>query len=302
MSIAVIKEAIVGQPVRRGAVSIFPIYNGGVRPDGVALADDQLVVTELDSASVPQLQVHNPTGHTMLIPAGRVLEGGRQTRTVNVSILVPAGATIVIPVSCVEAGRWNGGSVFRDAKRYTSRNVRMAKERGVKRNIDSTGYKNSDQGAVWNSIDTELNSRNIQSDSSLFLAAEESMEQNQEVMDSIRAFIAEGPADGQTGIAVAYGNKIAGMELFSNPEDLIASWEPLMRTAMFDSPAENTEQITVGIAEVEQFLADVAAQDATESKGTGLGIEYHVATERIVAHAITNDEGALLHAYAFAEI
>ena len=304
MSIKLVNEATVGQPIHRNGISIFPLVYGGKRPNGAAIADESLQVSELATgASVPELQVHNPGLTDMLIPAGRVLEGGRQTRTVNVSILVPAGATIVIPVSCVEAGRWGGGSTFRDSKRMASRRMRMSKGRSVKSNIENYGTKNSNQGEVWDAISEELTTRHLSSPSSLFLDASGSMENDQELSDLVKDFLGTGPAEGQTGIVVAYGDKIAGLELFTNPDDLHASWEALVNSIVFDSPSTESEKNSViDVAAIEAFLVDIAAQEGTIAKGTGLGSEFHVANERYVAHALVDDSGSLLHAYAFAAI
>jgi hypothetical protein len=302
MALQTLKKTAVGAPTRRGGISLFPLFLEAQRDSRAVIADNSLEVSELATASVPQLQVTNKKDIPVIIPAGRVLEGGRQTRTVNVSILVPAGATIVIPVSCVEAGRWHGGSRFQDSKRIAGRSVRMAKERGVKRNIDEFGAKFSDQGAVWNSISAELSERHIFNESSNYLAADSFVDDNQELYEALQELLKVGHADGQTGIAVAYGNKIAGFELFTNPDDFAASWETLVRSAVLDSPAATNEEVSVNISDVETFLADVAQQEATVAAGTGLGTEYHVASEKVVAHALTDDDGQLIHAYAFAEI
>lgn len=302
MALDTLTKTTVGTPTRRGGISLFPLFLDTQRDSRAVVADDSLEVSELATASVPQLQVTNKKDIPVIIPAGRVLEGGRQTRTVNVSILVPAGATMVIPVSCVEAGRWHGGSRFQDSKRIAGRSVRMAKERGVKRNIDEYGAKFSDQGAVWNSISAELSDRHIYNESSNYLAADSFVEDNQELHDALQELLKAGRVDGQTGIAVAYGNKIAGFELFTNPDDFAANWETLVRSAVLDSPLGTNEQVSIDIAEVAAFLADVAQQEATVAAGTGLGTEYHVASEKVVAHALADDEGNLMHAYAFAEI
>jgi hypothetical protein len=302
MALDALTKTTVGNPLRREGISLFPLFLETEKDSAAVLADDSLEVSELDSATVPQLRVTNKKGVPVIIPAGRVLEGGRQTRTVNVSILVPAGATITIPVSCVEAGRWHGGSQFRDSKRVAGRNVRMAKQRGVKHNIDSYGQKFSDQGAVWNSISSELHARRIVHESDSYLAADEYVETNENLYNALSELLASGLAVGQTGVAVAYGNKIAGFELFTNADDLAASWETLVRSAVLDAPVTTEEESSIDVKDVEEFLAEVARQESTVTPGTGLGTEYHVASDRLVAHALTDDAGRIMHAYAFAEI
>lgn len=312
MSIDTLTRADIGQPTNFKGLQIFPVRFGSGRPDGVRIADDTLQVSELDSASVPQLQVHNPGTVPLLIPAGRVLEGGRQTRTVNVSILVPAGATMVIPVSCVEAGRWSGGRSFRNSGRQLSRRARIAKERGVKYNleraremgVDSRNYKQSDQGAVWDAVAFELNSRHVHSGTSRFDEVFDAVENNAEVNRVLDEVLSRGPEDGQTGVAIAIGGRVAGVETFANPDDLRANWSSIITSAILELTDEEIAAVDgeATVADIEEFLRRVAAAEATEAEGTGLGTEWHVATESFVAHALADDSGEVIHAYAFAEI
>lgn len=312
MGINTLTTARVGQPVAYKGLQIFPVRFGGARPDGVRIADDTLQVSELDSASVPQLQVHNPGSVPLLIPAGRVLEGGRQTRTVNVSILVPAGATMVIPVSCVEAGRWSGGHVFRNSGRQLSRKARIAKERGVKSSlerartmgVDSRAFKQSDQGAVWDAVADELRSRSMSSETSRFDEVFDAVDNNDEVGRILDEVVARGPEADQTGVAIALGGRIAGVETFAHPDDLRTNWSSIMSSAILELTDAEIARLDgeATVADVEEFLRRVAAAEATEAAGTGLGTEWHVATDEFVAHALADDAGEIIHAYAFAEI
>lgn len=312
MGIDTLTRAEIGQPATFKGLQIFPVKFGSGRPAGVRIADDTLQVSELDSASVPQLQVHNPGTVALLIPAGRVLEGGRQTRTVNVSIIVPAGATMVIPVSCVEAGRWSGGRTFRSSGRQLSRRARIAKERGVKHNleraremgVDSRDYKHSDQRAVWNAVEFELHSRRMSSATNRFDEVFGAVENNDEVNRILGEVLARGPEDGQTGVAIAVGGRVAGVETFSNPEDLRANWSSIVTSAILELTDDEIAALDgeATVADIEEFLRRVAESEATEAEGTGLGTEWHVATESFVAHALADDSGEVIHAYAFAEI
>lgn len=311
MTIKELSKARIGSPQKHGKLLIFPVTLEGERRPDVRIADETLEVSELESASVPQLQVHNPGKTPMLIPAGRVLQGGRQTRTVNVSILVPAGATMVIPVSCIEAGRWSGGRSFRASDFNLSRRARMAKERGVKGSIDranemrmdSRFSKHSDQGAVWDAVASDLHMRSVSSGTSRFdevYARERDTE-----TDRIHTEVSNSrPAEGQTGIAVAVGGKVLGVETFATTEDLSANWRALVSAIVLDL---DDEQLTAAegeatVADIEAFLARVAAAEATVAEGNGIGTEFHVATDDFVAHGLADESGALLHAYAFAEV
>jgi hypothetical protein len=55
---------------------------------------------------MPELRVVHRAGEMVLILEGVELVGARQNRIVNTTILVAAGCESVIPVNCVEQGRW----------------------------------------------------------------------------------------------------------------------------------------------------------------------------------------------------
>lgn len=299
MTITAIKEATIGKPKTRLGTTIFPIFLPDNSPKNIKIATDDLVVSELESASVPQIQVHNPTDNPLLIPAGKVLSGGRQTRTVNVSILVAPGSTIVIPVSCVEAGRWHGQHRFEDSKRFASRSVRMAKQRSVARNVKNLRNKMSDQGAVWDSIDSELISRHLASETKSFLHAEESLNNENERFSAVQDLLEEGPEPKQNGVAIAQGNEIVSIEMFASPEALKLSYEALIRSAIFDSPDKKVKSPSEDA--VQAFLDQILSAETTEAAGVGLGTEYHVENDKFVAHALAY-EGQFLHANAFATL
>jgi len=249
------------------------------------------------------LQVHNPTADDLLIPAGKILSGGRQTRVVNVSIVVPAGATIVIPVSCVEAGRWSGLSHFADSRRIASRRVREAKARSVKRNLDVAKSKASAQGEVWNMISFELSSRNLSSDGELYLGVDEHLDRRGDRMQVVRKFVDNGVQPGQVGVAVAHGDKILGVEVFPSTEALQTSWEAIVRAAVIDADEFSSKPEVAdaerGIAALEKFLAQVASTEGTVSDGVGRGTEVHIETPAYVAHGLRVD-GELVYCNAFA--
>lgn len=289
----------LGTAIVTSGIGLYPILRDAEVGQGIDLADDLLEVSELAEASVPTLEVYNPKDRPVLIPAGKILSGGRQTRTVNVTIVVGPRTRMPIPVSCVEAGRWHGGTRFSDSKRTLSRRVRVAKQASVAYGLSSQrGARYSDQGAVWSAIDEELASRSISHDSSLYLEADEDLERSPHTRRALEDLESRRPEAGQVGIAVAVGRRVTGVEIFPSEAALRESWQGLVRAAVIEAPSLAVEDVA-GPAAVEDFLRRVAAAPATIADGVGLGREYHVSTPDFVAHALQLD-GETLYANAFA--
>ena len=322
MNTALFETLEVQPPTVHAGITLFPVVGGATLPAPIGLAGDGIVITEKDVAEVPVLVAHNPTDSAVLLLEGEVLDGGQQTRTLNVSVLVPAGGTVELPVSCVEAGRWHGTSRFSRAGYQTSRAVRESKTRGVNRSVRRRAAKMSDQGAVWDSVDGELARFGVESATRSYAAAmrtayvapeqltaeelaeiEESdrraLELDQARRGAVDELVERGPVPGQTGVVVAVDGKVVAAELFGTPELLEARWAELVRSILLDARPDEGAEVTVAAAE--EFLHGVATRDTVEAPGVGLGDELHVESEDLVAQALVWDS-ALVHASAFASL
>ncbi len=73
-----------------------------------ALDQGLLIIEEVSSSGdVNKLTATNKSDLPILLLGGEELEGAKQNRILNVSILLPPNKRSVIPVNCVEAGRWS---------------------------------------------------------------------------------------------------------------------------------------------------------------------------------------------------
>jgi hypothetical protein len=298
MDIALLKGLAVGAPTTHNGVTVFPILGGAKVPDGISIGSEGITVSELESAEVPTLLVTNTTDQPILLLEGEVLEGGQQTRTLNVSVLVPAGTSLEVPVTCVEAGRWRGTREFSRTRYNVSRQVRRAKHAGVYDNVRrSSAYKMSDQRAVWGQVDLSLDMHAALSSTSSFEAAQAAaFEDNEDRQRATDELIEAGPADDQTGVVVAVGGKVVSAEVFGSPELLKARWEQIVRSLMFESGLTDAADSTT--ADAEAFLRLLAEAEVVPAPGVGIGEERHLRSEDLVAQALVLDD-ALVHASVF---
>lgn len=78
-------------------------------------------------------------------------------RVLNLSIMVPAGKTLVVPVSCVESGRWHHRSrEFAAAPRAHYAGERARKMAQVSESLRISGRRTSNQGEVWDHINEKF--------------------------------------------------------------------------------------------------------------------------------------------------
>ena len=98
-----------------------------------ALSEGVIEVIEVgEGGTVPELKVINKSPRMILILDGEELVGAKQNRIVNTTILIQGNGTVVIPVSCVEQGRWSYESPrFSSKERVMSPSLRAMKSEQV---------------------------------------------------------------------------------------------------------------------------------------------------------------------------
>lgn len=101
-----------GEPLRHENLAVFPLI-AGRQPDlpYLLLADalelGVLSIGELGSGSVPSLVATNKGALDVLVLDGEQLIGAKQNRITNRTIILASNSETVIPVSCMEQGRWH---------------------------------------------------------------------------------------------------------------------------------------------------------------------------------------------------
>ena len=177
------EKTTIGDPVIVRGLVVLPVFNGNGIPEIVsielleeALRRESLKITEVsEGGRVPVLKVDNTAGdRPVLLLDGEVVEGGKQNRIINATIIVLAGIVVDIPVSCVEQGRWErasdrfsaGSSVFRAKSR-------VVHKRGVTMNLQSHADYRSDQGAVWDEVEESLDDVGVRSSTRDFKKAQD---------------------------------------------------------------------------------------------------------------------------------
>jgi hypothetical protein len=186
---------------------------------------------------------------------GEELAGAKQNRVLNTTILVAAGASVIIPVSCTEQGRWAYRSAnFEDSGVMMSRSVRSVKSISVSASLERDRSYRSDQGAVWSGIE-ELHASH--GTSSGTRAMKDSYEARRDDISSYQEAFA--CSDSQCGLAVMIKGKVAGIELVSRPEAYRQLHDKLIGSYAMDIPLSRAGQGGPNPDKVRKILDQIMA-------------------------------------------
>ena len=300
MDIPPLEHAAVGRPLNRLGFSLFPVYLPPANLPPIATGPGSgLVVDELPNASVPTLSVTNPTDRAILLIEGESLVGGAQNRTLNVSVLVPAGATLKIPVTCLEQGRWGARRAFQYGDVMAPRRVRRIKQDAVAQRLATVGAhsfeRHADQGAVWHVVAHELQRMGVDSSSGAMADAEAFIDRDPGRRQTVEELVTMGPLPGQCGLVVSHGRRIVAAELFASTDLLRPHWGAIVRSHLLEHPTADGRP---SASRALRFLGRFANSPSERKEGLGHGIEHHVRTDRVVGQALVLPN-TLIHAGAF---
>ena len=315
-------------PITSGRLTVLPFtstYQGGARyvllPQ--AIARGRLTITEVsEGGSVPYLRAVNKGPRPVLIFDGEELVGAKQNRIVNATILVAVGESI-LPVSCVERGRWSPRShAFAPGDHTSHPRLRREKELQVRTSLaeadrrqrsdglsqrERAGRYGADQGAVWAEVSQGSSELGVESRTGAMDDAYR--ERAGDVKASVAAFLRPQGADGvAAGVdAPAEGVPVEGMvavAVFLDDAFLCfdALWpatrfaeiypkllrgytlEALFAKQAATAPPDDPE------AEMLRLFADFAVAGLSERPGVDLGRDIRVETTNAVAAGLAWDK------------
>ena len=233
----------IGEPHTHGALTIFPLFGPEPRQAYVSFAqgrDQGVIVKELDSgASVNDVLVQNPTDTPVLLFEGEEVLGAQQNRTFDVTALVAAGQRLQAPVSCVEAGRWDGSrsqESFSPAPQAAYPEMRRHKARMVNRRLDSGGPARADQSEVWNEVQAKSIRMGVASPTA---AMHDVYEGHRDRLHRYREGLPL--QDHQTGALVSIAGRFVVCDWVSRPEVFASLYGALLQGYALDAIEAETQ-------------------------------------------------------------
>jgi hypothetical protein len=300
----------VGTPVEAGPLRLFPLFvSGPSAPDYVpgpeAGSAGAISVDERDGgAAVPELVLTSAAAVPLLLLEGETVLGVKQNRTLNVSVLCQPQIPTVIPVSCVEAGRWGAVQAVSHSPRLSPSTLRAAKTRSVVNSVRTRASKQSDQSLVWDTVAGYARTLGHHSPTAaLEDVADAAAHDVAAIVEGIR------PVEGQRGVLAVTASGIVALDLFDKPATLAAYWDGLLAGYALDAVGGRavatgaragaaTDPASFDRSAAATFLGRVLGSPATESAAVALGTEVHFGDDDVTGGALVW-EGAVVHLAAF---
>lgn len=329
-----------GAPVHAGRLTVVPLLAEGPFAESPYLLLDEAVQSKLldisevsEAGVVANLLATNLSPKPVLLFDGEELKGAKQNRILNATILVPAGAKLTLPVSCVEQGRWryeaagfapSGEALFAKARLKKAERMAGARRavharranasfapdlapelapdlseagpiRASARRAEALGDFDADQGAVWDDVKEALRETGTRSASS---AMHDSYVLRREEIERLSsAFV---PADDQVGAVFYIDGRAAGIEVAGSPRAFGAIFGKIVRSYCLNALGQKPPFELPAPEAVKSFIAAVTGLDQMVSPSVGMGEDVRLDGPSACGSALLS-EGHVVHLSAFSK-
>ena len=295
----VLADLSVDEPINWNRMRLHPLR---LRAPGdleyLTLGDsgcEGLVTVEETSAygTVPELRVCNRSKCCLFIPEGSTLIGAKQNRIVNISILLAPESVTIIPVSCVERGRWQMQALHFAAGGFADSPLRAKMCKSATEGLKRGGKVQVNQGEVWSHVDGMLHGAGAFSSTAAYHALYEKWQP--ELAEFQAKFRLPETA---CGVAVEIDGALQAVDLFDKPQTLHKLWPRLASSYLLASLRSGSLQGKK--TEVRSFLERVFQTHGESYEPAGIGTTVRLANHEAVGAALVCDEH-LVHLSVFAD-
>jgi hypothetical protein len=263
-----VKDYRLAQPASYRNISVIPVLSTK-KPDPneqdymsleEAKKNDWVEIVEKPgSEEVNELQVRNKGPRPLLLLAGQLLVGGKQDRIVGKDTVVPAGETVLVPVYCVEHGRWSGSS-----EKFEYRDMQVPAR--VK---ESAMYAHQEE--VWAKVSEYNKSAAAAPGMSTIQAGLDSEEVRKSIEEGLARLTSGLQGENVVGLIYCVDGKVVSMELFGSPKLFASSRDGLLRGMIADAAVAGGSEKSPDLDAAKRFLA--RAVNAPRSLAAGNGGE-----------------------------
>lgn len=264
---------------QHGAMTVVPLraqFNSQVNYllGGEAMSKGLVHVEEVSQqGSVPNLRVKNDSTSFVLFIDGDQLIGAKQNRVCNTNVLLAPQSASIIPVSCVEQGRWDYKSAqFGASQEAAPPSIRKILAMSTMDSIELSGTQASDQGAVWGEIARKQVAMNACSDT---MAMSDTYCHVDDELKMYQSRIKYTP--GANGFLVGIGKRVIALDLFDSEEICEQIWDRVIRGFSLDAVEFNRQQADLSDEDIEQAVGRFRFASWQRVPAVAAGEEYRVA-------------------------
>jgi hypothetical protein len=281
-----IPEVRMGEPQVCGGVTVFPLFAEQSSSVDYLLSDEAmaagtLAVSEVsETGEVPFLLVDNGGDQPALFVEGEEVRGGKQNRILASSVLVAGRNRTRIPVACTEPGRWDY-----DSRHFTVGSCCPPSLRHV---LKDGGEGR--QARVWATIRQQHLRLGVRSRTGNMSDASEA---HRARVTELRGKLPY--AEGDSGIAVALGDRVVAIDVFDKPETCKAFWGRIAESLLLDAAEAPHPQCRANRSELAVKLYNTKVMRWQQVEPViGLGEQYRARDNDMASTALIVD-GNLLH-------
>jgi hypothetical protein len=295
-------QITVAAPTVVGPLAVFPlIADRAPSVHYVSFAEAVqrgAAVKELPGgASVNDLIVSNPLDILVLLYEGEEVLGAQQNRTFDVSVLVAARSELKVPVSCVEAGRWDGGrhdEAFAPAPQTANPRLRRMKNTQARASLAAGLEARAVQSEVWREVADTAGRHGVSSPTA---AIHDVFERRRGRLDTIVSAVEMHCS--QVGMLAAIGGRFVVLDHVSEVEAFASLHDPLVQGYALDA-LEAPGAPAPSIEDARDFVELLLAAPYTSEPAVGLGEGLRFAFGGLAGAGLVCD-GELVTLTAFAD-
>jgi len=287
----------VGAPVNYRNLTIIPVYatrtlnNTNYATLDEALRWGWLTISETGRGSVNEVMLTNHSSRYIYVMGGEILTGCRQDRIVERDVLIaPRSGNVIVPVYCVEEGRWSAKSNHF----YSKNNLGTFRLRALAQKSTANA-----QESIWGSIRDSNSRLSIRSNTHAYQDAYDSSAVRSEIITYERKFQYVPDMHRDTvGVVVAIGGQIVSADIFANPQIFRKLWPKILRSSAFSTINEYRSGY-ISQRHAADFLSNLRYRDYYRRKAIDSGEEFSASNGinvNVLAH-----RNNVLHLAAFYE-
>jgi hypothetical protein len=289
--IRLIKSLELGRPLDHDGLTIIPVHMDkvGDRTSYATLEDalrnGWILVSEVETGRVPQVQISNLSRRAIFLMGGEILTGCRQDRILAQDVLLAPGTkNLLVPVFCVERGRWAPAS-----SGFTSKqNLGTPALRAVALTKGAAA-----QSEIWDRIASENRKMGVASPTEAYQDAYEK-DGNKAAILGIEKKMKEAPflESDAVGVIIALGGQIVSVDVFANPDLFAKEWPKLLKSSALSSLG-GPKAGGLDRGRAAEFLRSFLDRSYRAQDGLDLGTEYVSTGTDVHIRALAASDGVV---------